>query len=157
MILDRLEYSTHYAALGERFAAGFAYLREHDLATLPDGRYDIDGKNVIAIVQTYVSKPRAQGRWEAHRDHADIQFLVSGAERMGVTPMESMTLESPYDAEKDVEFYADAGGAGGGGGKFFDVAAGEFALFFPHDVHMPSLAIASPQTVKKVVIKVRLQ
>ena len=41
--------------------------------------------------------------------------------------------------------------------------AGEFAVFYPHDVHMPSLEIpggvtgsAKPQAVKKVVIKVRL-
>ena len=151
MILDRLEDSVHYASLGERFAAGFAYLRETDLVNLADGRYDIDGKNVFAIVQTYAAKPREQGRWEAHRDYADIQFVASGAEQMGVTWMGQVTVESPYDTERDVEFYR------GDGGKFFDVTTGEFALFFPHDVHMPSLAMAKPQTVKKVVIKVRLR
>ena len=68
--------------------------------------------------------------------------------------MHGMTVESPYDAEKDVEFYA----GGAEIGKFFNVDAGEFALFFPHDVHMPSLAIAKPQAaVKKVVVKVRLR
>jgi len=151
MILDRLEHSVHYAALGRGFAAGFAYLRETDLANLADGRYEIEGKNVLAIVQTYPTKPQSEGRWEAHRDHADIQVVVSGAERMGVVPLEVMTVESPYDAERDVEFYR------GNGGKFFDVNGGEFAVFYPHDVHMPSLAIDKPQTVKKVVIKVRLR
>ena len=151
MILDRLEHCVHYAALGQGFAAGFAYLRETDLGKLADGRYEIDGSNVLAIVQTYPAKPQAEGRWEAHRNHADIQLIVSGAERMGVVPLEVMTVESPYDAERDVEFYREEKG------KFFNVNAGEFAVFFPHDVHMPSLAIAKPQTVKKVVIKVRLR
>lgn len=153
MILDRLDHSGHYAPLGERFAAGFAYLRGTDLANLPDVRYDIDGKRVFAIVQTYRAKPQAQGRWEAHRDHADIQLVVSGAERMGVTAIEGMTVETPFDAEKDVEFFAGDTKHE----KFFEVNAGEFAVFFPHDVHMPSLATETPQTVKKVVIKVRLR
>ena len=156
MILDRLDHCVHYSPLGKRFAAGFAYLRETDLVNLADGRYEIDGKNVLAIVQTYLPKPQAEGRWESHRDHADIQLVVSGAERMGVVPLELMRVESPYDAEKDVEFY-DSTGAG----KFFPVNAGEFALFYPHDVHMPSIAPAAgsakPQAVKKVVIKVCLR
>jgi biofilm protein TabA len=153
MILDALEHSPHYHCLGAGFAAGFAYLRDTDLARLADGRYEIDGRRVVAIVQGGVTKPRGEGKWEAHRNHADIQLVVSGAERMGVVAMESVTRQSPYDADKDVEFYA----GGATAGKFFDVAAGEFAIFFPHDVHMPSLAIAQPQPVKKVVIKVRLR
>ena len=156
MILDRLEESVHYAPLGKRFAAGFAYLREKDLVNLADGRYEIQGKDVFAIVQTYLPKTHAEGRWEAHRDCADIQYVVSGAERMGAASLVGVTVESPYDAEKDVEFYHSVNG-----GNFFEVNAGEFAVFYPHDVHMPSLELAAgsakPQEVKKVVIKVRLR
>jgi YhcH/YjgK/YiaL family protein len=156
MILDRLEESVHYAPLGKRFAAGFAYLRETDLVSLADGRHEIDGKNVVAILPTYLPKSYPDGRWEEHRDHADIQFIVSGAEQMGVTPMNVVTVETPYDPKTDVEFYRS-----GVPGKFFEVNAGEFAVFYPHDVHMPSLELArdraKPQPVKKVVIKVRLR
>ena len=158
MILDRLEESVHYAPLGQGFAAGFAYLRETDLVNLADGRYEIDGKNVLAIVQTYLPRSYAEGRWEAHRDHADIQFIATGAEQMGVTPMNGVMVETPYDPATDVEFYHS-----GVAGKFFEVNAGEFALFYPHDVHMPSLELAAardrakPEAVKKVVIKVRLR
>ena len=157
MILDRLEESVHYTSLGTHFAAGFAYLRETDLVNLADGRYEIDGKKIFAIVQTYLPKSHAEGRWESHRDYADIQFVASGAERMGVASLIGVTVESPYDAEKDVEFYRSVAG-----GNFFEVNAGEFALFYPHDVHMPSLELAAagsakPQEVKKVVIKVRLR
>ena len=155
MILDRLDTSVAYAALGERFAAAFAYLRQADLAGVADGTHEIEGRNVFAIVQTYPAKPAAQGRWEAHRDYADIQLVIRGAERMGVTPMGSVASQTPYDAEKDVEFFAGELSAG----QCFRVDAGTFAVFFPHDVHMPSLALddARPTDVKKVVIKVRLR
>ena len=154
MILDRIEHAAHYHGLGRGFAAGFAYLQQTKFDDVADGRYEIAGPDVVAIVQAYSAKPSAEGKWEAHRAHADIQFVASGAERMGVNPLEGMTVQFPYDAGKDVEFYAGDTTIG----TFFDVSAGEFAVFFPHDVHMPSLAIpAQPQSVKKVVIKVRLR
>src|SRR4051812_30057365 len=107
MIFDRLDQSELYDRLGDRFAAGFAYLRTTDLLALPDGRCPIRGDDVLAIVQTYATKPPEQGRWEAHRHHADIQLIVRGVERMAVTPLHGMKLLPPYDPEKDVEFYAD--------------------------------------------------
>ena len=153
MILDRLDQSDLYARLGDRFAAGFAYLRSTDLAALPDGRYLIRGDDLLAIVQTYTTKPPEQGRWEAHRHHADIQFIVRGVEQMAVTPLPGMKLLPPYDPQKDVEFYA----GGATAGEFFTVSAGRFALFLPHDVHMPSLMLERPAEVKKVVVKVRME
>ena len=152
MIFDRLETCGAYRALGEGFAAGFDYLRDTNLDAIPDGRYDIRGSEVVAIVQTYRTKPPAEGRWEAHRQHADIQYIVRGRERMGVVPLAGMKLLPPYDAEKDVEFYAGDASTG----NLVMVEQGCFALFLPQDVHMPNLAIAESAEVKKVVIKVRL-
>jgi YhcH/YjgK/YiaL family protein len=157
MILDRLENWAPYAKLGRRFTAGFTYLRETDLEKLADGRYEIDGPRVVAIVQAYATKPRPDGRWEGHRDHADIQYLVRGVERMGVTPIATVASEAPYDPGADLEFYAESDAGAAPAGRFFDLAAGEFALFFPHDVHMPGLAVGAPREVKKVVIKVKLE
>ena len=155
MVFDRLETSVAYAQLGRRFASALAYLRETDLLNLADGTHEVEEKDVFAIVQTYVAKPRAEGRWEAHRDYADIQLVVAGAERMGVTPMGSVRTEAPYDVARDVEFFAGDAGVG----QFFRVDAGTFALFLPHDIHMPSLAVEDGRrdTVKKVVTKVRLR
>jgi YhcH/YjgK/YiaL family protein len=153
VILDRLEFAHSYRALGERFAAGFDYLRTTDLASLPDGRYDIRGRDLVAIVQTYQTKPIDDGRWESHRHHADIQFIIRGRERMGVAPLSpELQLEPPYDAEKDLEFYAAPSSAG----QLITVTEGNFAVFLPHDVHMPNLLIDAPAEVKKVVIKVQL-
>ena len=37
------------------------------------------------------------------------------------------------------------------------VAAGTFAIFFPHDAHMPGLCVdGAPVDVKKIVMKVRV-
>jgi biofilm protein TabA len=155
VILDELKNCEPYRRLGERFAAGFDYLRSTDLAATPDGRYEIVGKDVFAIVQAYDAKPREAGRWEAHRQYADIQYLVSGRELMAVIPLsDSLAIESPYDSEKDLMFYRKDGWPG----QLFIVGPGEFAVFLPHDVHMPSMAAGTGAAlgVKKCVIKVRV-
>ena len=36
------------------------------------------------MVQSYQTKPLAKGRWEAHRHLADIQYMVTGYEQMGI-------------------------------------------------------------------------
>jgi len=150
VILDRLKHADCYRRLGERFAAGFDYCRR-DFSKIPDGRYDIIGDDVFAMVQSYDTKPREQGKWEAHRQYADIQFMIAGRERMGIASIGAMKTQTPYDAEKDLEFFT-----GAGDGQFVIVEEGSFAIFLPHDVHMPTIAIDGPRTVKKVVVKVKL-
>ena len=149
MILDHLENAHLYRALSARFAWGFDFLLRREFQSLPEGRHQIHD-NVIAIVQTYPTKPQSEGRWEAHRQYADIQYIVSGRERMGIAALREMEMTGAYDSDRDLAFFT-------GDGQFFRVTAGQFAVFFPTDVHMPSLrAFDAAETVTKVVLKVRL-
>lgn len=150
MILDHLTNADIYRGLSERFSAGFDYLRATDFSKLADGRYDILGDELYAMVQSYNSKPQSHGQWEAHRRKADIQYVIAGREKMGIAPLSRMRSLGGYDEEKDVEFFA-------GEGEFVIVERGTFAVFLPHDVHMPMLAVDRPGWVKKVVVKVRLK
>ena len=150
MILDQLSHAHLYNGLGERFRRGLDYLRANTSGEVADGRYEIAGEGVVAIVQSYNTKPRDAGRWEAHRHHADIQAIIAGVERMGIHLLnQNDRPSSVYDAEKDVEFY-DCNG------DVVTVVAGSFTIFYPHDIHMPGLMIDRPQYVKKIVIKVGL-
>lgn len=154
MILDQLINARLYR-LGDRFERGFEYLSATNLPQTPDGKYPIAGDDLFAIVQAYTTKPADQGRWESHRRYADIQYLIRGQERIGVrvvppqTAARDMPIATPYDDDKDIAFHT-------GAGDLFTLTAGQFAVFFPHDIHMPSLALDAPAEVRKVVIKVRL-
>ena len=99
------------------------------------------------MVQTYDTKPRSAGRWEAHKRYIDIQFIVEGEEVMGVAPVSELTEKTPFDPAKDVGFFD-------GTGQFFTMRAGEFAILYPHDAHMPQIAPGEPAYVRKVVVKV---
>ena len=150
MILDRLENGDMYRALSDEMALALDYLRETDFRKVADGRHELDGDRVYAIVLRYRPKPLAEARWEAHRRYIDVQYVAQGIERMGCTSLRGdLPVRQPYDAKKDLVFY-DAEG------ELFEVRAGGFAVFAPHDVHAPGLAMDSPETASeicKVVVK----
>ncbi len=149
MILDTLTSSARYEGLGPRFARAFQWLRSVDPASLPDGKTAIDGDEVYVLAQRGLTKRLDQTKWEAHRQYADIQFVVAGTEAMFWEALER-TRQGEYLAEKDylaleVDSWAD-----------FEVGAGQFAVFFPEDAHRPSILIPGADPVFKLVVKVRV-
>jgi YhcH/YjgK/YiaL family protein len=150
MIFDRLKNANQYFTLGEKIAKAFQYLSQTDFTKVEPGKYEIDGDNVFALVQTYNTKPFSVGKWEAHKKYIDIQYIVSGKEKMGFTETSKVIILEEYNEEKDCAIYK-------GEGNFLIAEEGHFAIFFPSDVHMPSMAINIPKEVKKVVVKVRVK
>ena len=147
MILDTLQNRDLYRGLGGRFELSFNALVD-GIGKRTDGTYDLDGPNVRAIVQRYSSRSIEKCISEAHRKFIDIQFIESGAERIGWAPIESLRSRDPYNAERDVEFFD------GDGGELFTLRAGMFAIFFPTDAHRPCIQIDQPTEVAKVVFKI---
>lgn len=152
MILSRLSEASRYDGVHPLFPKAFAYLRDFDPAT-PDGKYPISGDDLVAVVQRYETGPEATKAWESHRIHADIQYIVSGSERMFVAATELLAGGSGYNSEKDVEKYQ---GAGAAPVTELRLAPGDMAFFFPEDGHKPNCEWEAPCAVLKVVLKVRL-
>jgi YhcH/YjgK/YiaL family protein len=148
MIFDTLDNHARYAGLGHNLPAALKFLLENDLTSLPIGRTDIDGDNLYALVQEYATKPAEQGLWEVHRKYIDVQYMVSGTERMGFANLRTMQL-GEYVPEKDFQPMR-------GTGSSVDVFAGAFVIFFPNDAHMPGLQTDQPETIRKVVLKVKI-
>ena len=150
MILDLLANSTAYEKLHAGFSSAFYFLRKTDLATISAGRYAIDGERIYAIVQEYDTKPLADGFLEAHNRYIDIQYLVAGEECIGYAPLTSQAVHTPYDTDKDIAFFAGAADP-------IRLPQGHFAIFFPHDAHMPCRTTGAATHVRKVVIKVAVK
>jgi YhcH/YjgK/YiaL family protein len=146
-----------------RFARAFAYVDaalrtgspEHArLLALTAGqseRVDL-GDGVFAMEQVYVPKPRSEGFFESHRNYIDVQVIVAGAEVMEVEDIARLTVTRDYDAERDLLKYATLAPHA----ARLVQRAGDVALFWPADGHMPSLALdpAAPGLVRKTVVKV---
>jgi YhcH/YjgK/YiaL family protein len=147
MILDALANAGLYAFSNPRLVRGFEFLRSRDLTTVPVGRVEIDSDLLFASVQEYPTRLPDQCFWEAHRKYIDIQYVIRGTERIGYAPLASLRVAQPYDEAKD---FAKLDGTG----DVLRVDAGMFAVFFPHDAHMPCMAADAPAPVRKVVVKV---
>lgn len=151
MIVDTLTQCRRYTSLSPCFAAAFEFL-QHLPADKPSGRYPLDGDDCFALVQSYSTKPAAEAKFEAHRKYIDIQFIQAGRETILWTPLVALTETlQPYDAEKDVTFYATPSHM-----TPIHLRAGEFTIFFPEDGHAPGLEYDGLAEVRKTVIKIRV-
>lgn len=120
----------------------------------PEGEYEIEGRAIFARVMRYETRERSEGRMESHRKYADIQALLSGREVVEWSHTGSLG-EAPHDEEADVGFHPTPPECQGR----FVLMPGLFALFMPHDAHMPMLRAGDrggggDNTVTKVVVKV---
>lgn len=151
MITDTLSQCYRYLGLSPRFAAAFEFLKNLP-ADKPAGRYELDGDNCFALVQSYTTKPLDKATFESHRRYIDIQFIQSGVETMLWAPISTLNVTQPYVAEKDVMFYAVP--AAPAQMTAINVHAGDFTVFFPEDGHAPGIECGKSSEVRKVVIKI---
>ncbi len=133
-----------------RLRQALDYIQNARGLDLPDGRYEIDGSMLYALVQSYQTlPPDDQAKYEAHRNYIDVQYIVSGVEVMGWAPLERMQVTKEYQPEKDIVL----GTCQAARSTLTRVEAGEAAVFFPQDAHAPKLTCAEPGQVKKIVVK----
>ncbi len=125
------------------------FLRLRGIHELPDGKVEIDGDKVFAIVQRYQTLEADVPKFEYHRKYIDVQYLVSGEEIIGWTPSDRMNITEPYDAGKDIAF-----GAAKGKWTPVHLQAGQAAVLWPEDGHAPRLAAGKASAVMKIVVKV---
>jgi biofilm protein TabA len=146
MILDTLERAGRYSGLHPAFAAAWDFLRAQPLAALAPGRHEIDGDRLFALVGEDAGRGQVAARLEAHRRYLDIQFVVSGRERIGWRALgECAQPEAPFDEVKDIGFFLDPPKV------WVDVPPGHFVIFWPDDAHAP---LAGEGPVRKIVLKV---
>ncbi len=143
-----------------RFAAALAYTEEvlragsaaHErlkrIAAGTTERVELGG-GAFALEQPYQPKLRPEGFFESHRKYIDVQVIVEGEELMEVEDISRLTVSQAYNLERDFFKYADTATA-----SVLRMRAGDIAIFFPEDGHMPSLQWRGPGLVRKTVVKV---
>ena len=149
MIIDTLTNASKYLSVHPLFAQAFKYIRDTDLANAADGKADIsEGLKAIFSNAPGKTKEASCAKFECHNKNLDIQLCINGLETIGWKPREKCVIPNgDYNAEKDVQFYNDAPDT------FFQLTDGQFAIFFPEDVHAPMIGEG---TIKKLVIKVKI-
>ncbi|MCK6489018.1 MAG: YhcH/YjgK/YiaL family protein [Planctomycetes bacterium] len=152
MILCRLADADPVAILHPRFAQAFAWLRACDPA-IADGRYDLAGDDLYALVQSGTTRAAHEGRLESHRTYIDIQAGLGGAgETIEWAPVAGLAVEDDFQPGGDIRFHGPAPRPA----TRLLVMPGDIAVFWPADGHKPVCHPAdAPVPFRKVVVKVR--
>ena len=150
MIYDNIDNIGLYVGISEHIRIGLEYLRDLNL-NIEKGIYELS-PCVKAIVSEYTTKEENEYGYEAHREYIDIQYLVSGTEKICCLPIEYLTETEPYNKEIDAAFFVENELKP----RELFLGNGHFAVLFPQDGHMPQLCEGKPCPVKKVVVKVKI-
>ena len=145
MILDTLDHTETYLSLNPGFKAGFDFLRRSDLTDLPDGKIELDGDRVFAIIARIDGRREEDGKLEGHHQYIDIQYVIGGDESIGWKSVDGLTESDAYDAEKDLVFFEEKSDS------IVRIPPGSFSIFFPEDAHLP---LIGDGPIHKVIIKV---
>jgi len=124
------------------------YLNAADLKNLPAGKYEVN-EYFYFMIQDNVTRNLEDCKFEWHRRHIDIQWIVSGAEGVDVDKLEDHEPLDEYNEVKDVqklkptEFPARA-----------ILKEGGYIVLYPENAHRPCICVGEPSPVRKVVGKV---
>lgn len=148
MITDKLINLKKYSEFAAYADDMLAFAERVEKENLEDGRYELQGENLFALLQTYVTKNLEDARMETHKIYSDLQYVVSGAEYIYWSPIDELTVEEDRTPEADLVFYKSEPANGRN-----LLTAGMFGAYFPQDGHRPSVAAGEPAQIKKIVFK----
>lgn len=112
-------------------------------------RTELRGSDVYATRFTYKTVPEDESFFEAHKKYLDIHIMVDGSEGVEIAPPEELEEFERVEAN---DFYAYRGLAN----YKLTLSPGDFLVVFPGDAHRIKMCLNCPETVSKVVFKVRI-
>lgn len=155
MIVQNVLDSNSWCRVTPLLERATAYLQATDFSLLPEGRQEIAGDDMFAVVQRYQTADADTLYLEQHLRYADVQYIVSGQEDIFLCHSQALRhIALPYDEAGDIVFYQDP-----------DIplsrlrlTAGQCAVFFPEDCHKTRCSVCPSvsQSVCKVIVKIKL-
>lgn len=129
------------------------YLKENDLTVYQSGTFELDGKELILQVIDQFTRPREELRPEVHRKYVDVQFLAAGGpEQIGwYQDCGNQEVDEELLESRDIIFYKNDPHLREGR---IEMKIGSYAVFFPWDVHIPTIQVGEASPIRKIVMKV---
>lgn len=149
--INRRKFAIEYHKNPKLWNQAFAFIKQADLNNLTEGKQELKGENLFIAVGNYLTKDKSETKYEAHKKYIDIQYVISGEEQIGLTTLDKVAFLESYNAEKDLIFYSFEGG------DYLKADPGNFLIFFPEDVHRPSIKTGESVAVKKLVVKLLIE
>lgn len=151
MILGCLNEKELIHSIPRNIFNALGFVKNYDMSTINDGRYDIDGDDIYINVMTVNSVNKESKAFEIHHEYVDIQILIDGEECMEyASPLDVIQPLSDYDPVNDFQSVVPNGHI-----STLLLKQNMFAVFYPGEPHKPTCYINEARTIKKAVMKVR--
>ena len=149
MILDSIKNISKYENLNIDLKSIVEFIDRVENENLENGKYELDGDKLFALVQSYETKDSDECRLESHKKYMDIQYVQEGTEVMYWSLVDGLKVTEDLSEISDVIFYEDDKNA-----TELVVNEKSFALFFTHDAHKPGVKFNTKSNVRKIVFKI---
>ena len=147
---DKRLLAESYYKFKDRWDMAFKFLKDNDLTTLT-GTHNIDSTNVYVIAVDYNSKDKSDTRYEVHKRYVDIQYVAVGEELMGKSTPDNAEVAVPYREANDIAYYTFDGG------DYYKATPENFFIFFPGELHRPSIKVDESVPIKRIVVKILVE
>lgn len=151
MITDKIKNIKKYPEIEAYAQEIFAFIKKTEEDAIEDGRYELKGEELFALVQSYETRPLEAGLMESHVQYIDLQYIVNGEECIYWNPIDEMTVKEDKRPAADAIFYEIEQPQ-----NKTVLKAGMFGYYVPTDGHMPCIAVDFPTFVKKIVFKIKI-
>lgn len=148
MIVDSIKNANRYYGISERITESLKHIIANGFATQDLGKYEISGNTIFGIKSEYDTSTNYDPKLEAHKKYIDLHYIIEGEENINYELLKNQNVIKEYDIDSDYMFYQSTKSA------LINLNKGDFAIFYPNDIHMPGIALNRPSKVRKVVIKI---
>jgi len=149
MICAKNSDALAYRGIHPNLDLALEHITPEFLASVGPERVELKGGDVYATRFTYETVPEEESFFEAHKKYLDIHIMVDGSEGVEIAPPEALR---EFDRAEASDFYAYRGD----GHYRIVLSPGDFLVVFPNDAHRIKMRLDRPETVSKVVFKVRV-
>jgi YhcH/YjgK/YiaL family protein len=150
MIIGRISERGSEHFYSPALNSALEFLRNTDFTNIANGKIEIDGTNLFAIVSEMNTRYAEEALGESHEQHTDIHFLLQGSELIGftVSPLQSAVDRDLLETD-DALLYREVQEE-----LFVQLHAGMYAVFQPGEIHRPGCCGGAPEQIRKVVVKI---
>ena len=150
MIFDKICNIKNYKGINKNLDIAIDSIARKEYIEGISGKNLVLEEEVFFNVQNYITKNQEECFFETHKEYLDIQLVMFGEEKIGVTEIEKLKLDKEYDKERDLETQK------GDPEIVFEMNENNFLILFPGEPHMPGIKNNENIEIKKIVYKIKM-
>lgn len=150
MIFDTMDNLILYKGIYHNLDMAIDYLSANNISIMETGRHDIMGDAIYMNVMETKLQEEAESCFEVHYQYIDLHIDINGKEKIEFAECSDMSIIKEYDEKAD---YALANGRTNAS---CDLDQKHFVICIPGEPHMPCLKLNDDVSIRKAVLKIRI-